>query len=44
MHLPLAKAEPVSNSGSDSVITYLKRGKKKTQHLGKTSSSEKREE
>jgi len=25
---PLAKAEPVSNGGSASVITYLRRGKK----------------
>ncbi|GAB0204021.1 epimerase family protein SDR39U1 [Grus japonensis] len=27
---PLAKAEPISDSGSASVITYLRRGKKKT--------------
>ena len=27
MDLPLAKAEPISNSGSASGITYLRRGK-----------------
>jgi len=26
--LPLAKAEPISDNGSASVITYLRRGKK----------------
>ena len=28
MDPPLAKAEPISNSGSTSVITYLRKGKK----------------
>jgi len=28
--LPLAKAKPISNSGSASVITYLRKGRKKT--------------
>jgi len=29
MDLPLAKAKPISNGGSASVITYLRRGRKK---------------
>jgi len=28
-HLPLAKAKPISDSGSTSLITYLRRGRKK---------------
>jgi len=32
MDLPLAKAEPISDSDSTSVITYLRRGKKKMQN------------
>ena len=32
MDLPLAKAEPISDSDSTSVITYLRRGKKKKQN------------
>jgi len=29
MHPPLAKAKPISNGGSASVITYLRKGRKK---------------
>jgi len=31
MNPPLAKAKPISDSGSASVITYLRRGRKKTE-------------
>jgi len=37
MGLPLAKAKPISDSGSASEITYLRRGKKPTQNLHKSS-------
>jgi len=29
IYLPLAKAKPISNGGSTSVVTYLRRGGKK---------------
>jgi len=41
MDPPLAKAKPISNAGSASVITYLRRGR--TKPLGKQQSREKSE-